>query len=194
MEKLPIVRLVPWQSLWYNTAAMKNDHYEIERKFLIRRPDRQWLEKHAAGSKITQTYLTSLQGGSARVRRREYADHVSYTHTVKQKVNELRRIETEREISREEYEELLTQADPERHSIEKERWVLLFQNQAFEIDVFPFWKDRAFLEIELEDEGQSFPWPERIVPIREVTGDRRYSNASLALEIPQEEIQQNESK
>ena len=60
--------------------------------------------------------------------------------------------------------------------------------------MFPFWKDRAFLEIELEDEGQSFPWPERIVPIREVTGDRRYSNASLALEIPQEEIQQNESK
>lgn len=190
MEKLPIVRLVPWQSLWYNTAAMKNDHYEIERKFLIRRPDRQWLEKHAAGSKITQTYLTSLQGGSARVRRREYADHVSYTHTVKQKVNELRRIETEREISREEYEELLTQADPERHSIEKERWVLLFQNQAFEIDVFPFWSKQAYMELELGTEEQEIVFPPEIEVLREVTGDKRYNNSSLAREIPAEDTKE----
>ena len=164
MEKLPIVRLVPWQSLWYNTAAMKNDHYEIERKFLIRRPDRQWLETHAAGSKITQTYLTSRQGGLARVRRREYADHVSYTHTVKQKVNELRRIETEREISREEYEEL--------------------------IDVFPFWSKQAYMELELGTEEQEIVFPPEIEVLREVTGDKRYNNSSLAREIPAEDTKE----
>ena len=161
--------------------------YEIERKFLIRRPEHQWLERHAQGSRITQTYLKAAHGESERVRKREYADHVSFTHTVKQKLSDLRRIEKEREISPKEYTALLTRADPGRRPIEKERWVLEYQNQAFEIDVFPFWSKQAYMELELSAEDQHIDFPPEIEVLREVTGDKRYTNSALAKEIPAED-------
>lgn len=161
--------------------------YEIERKFLIRRPERRWLEQHAQGSRITQTYLLAVPGKSARVRKRVYEDHVSYTYTVKQKLSDLRRIEKEREISRDEYEMLLTQADPNRRTIEKERWVLKYLNQAFEIDLFPFWSKQAYMELELSGEDQHIDFPPVVEVLREVTGDKRYTNSALAKEIPEED-------
>ena len=161
--------------------------YEIERKFLIRRPEHRWLEQHAQGSKISQTYLKAAYGESARVRKRVYEDHVSYTHTVKQKLSDLRRIEKEREIARDEYEALLAQADPDRRTIEKERWVLKYQNQAFEIDLFPFWSKQAYMELELNAEDQHIDFPPDIEVLREVTGDKRYTNSALAKTIPAED-------
>lgn len=161
--------------------------YEIERKFLIRRPERRWLEQHAQGSRITQTYLLAVPGKSARVRKRVYEDHVSYTYTVKQKLSNMRRIEKEREISRDEYEMLLTQADPNRRIIEKERWVLKYLNQAFEIDLFPFWSKQAYMELELNAEDQHIDFPPDIEVLREVTGDKRYTNSALAKKIPAED-------
>ena len=161
--------------------------YEIERKFLIRRPERRWLEQHAQGSRITQTYLLAVPGKSARVRKRVYEDHVSYTYTVKHKLSDLRRIEKEREISRDEYEMLLTQADPNRRTIEKERWVLKYLNQAFEIDLFPFWSKQAYMELELSEEDQHIDFPPVVEVLREVTGDKRYTNSALAKEIPEED-------
>ena len=46
--------------------------------------------------------------------------------------------------------------------------------------MYPFWKDRAILEIELADENEKIDFPEGIRVIREVTDDERYKNASLA--------------
>ena len=166
---------------------MKKDIFEIERKFLICRPERSWLCLHAFGSRITQTYLKTIPGQSARVRKRVYGDHVTYTHTIKQKISDVRRIEREREISQEEYEELLRQADPDRRTIEKERWILNYHNQAFEIDLFPFWKNQAYMELELDSEDQDIDFPPDITILREVTGDKRYSNSSLAKAIPDED-------
>lgn len=167
---------------------MEQIPYEIERKFLIRYPDMAWLEAHAEPSRIEQTYLLSPEGTTDRVRSRETGGRTVYTHTVKQRLTAIRRIEIENEISRGEYETLLRRADPDMNSIRKVRWCLRENGFLYEIDVFPFWTDRAFLEIELTDEGQSFPWPEHIELIREVTDDRRYTNAALALEVPYDEI------
>lgn len=167
---------------------MQSGPYEIERKFLIRYPDIDFLASEGERSEIVQTYLLSEKGSTARVRMRMFADRCEYTHTVKQRISDMRRVETEREITRKEYEELLPQADPARRTIRKTRYCLPFEGQTLEIDVFPFWDDRAFLEIELKDEGERFTLPEYIHVIREVTGDRRYTNASLAREIPYEEI------
>ena len=97
-------------------------------------------------------------------------------------------IEHIKEIDEKTYRELLKRKDPSRRTVEKTRYCLDRDGFLYEIDVFPFWNDRAFLEVELKDEQQSFPWPENIVCIREVTDDRRYSNYALALSIPQEEI------
>lgn len=164
---------------------MNQNGYEIERKFLIRRPAAAWLEANCEGSDIIQTYLkTEATGHSDRVRRRAGKNGVVYTHTVKRRISDLRREEQEREISEGEYLTLLQRADPERRSIEKRRYVLAYEGKDFEIDVYPFWQDRAVMEIELADEAEAVKLPPEIEIIKEVTRDRRYTNAALAREIP----------
>lgn len=155
--------------------------YEIERKYLIRRPDAAWLGKLPDRSEIVQTYLVEPEGGGrARVRMRRRNGITTCTYTIKRRVNELRAIELEREISPEEYDRLLKQADPTRAPIHKTRCCLPYCGQLFEIDLYPFWNDRAIMEIELKDESQAVLWPPEIELIREVSSDRRYSNAALA--------------
>lgn len=172
---------------------MDDTPYEIERKFLIRMPDLRWLASAAECSHIRQTYLLNeQQGTNERVRSRERQGVTVFTHTKKTRVSDMRRIEIEREIDRSEYESLLLRADPERRTIEKDRYCLSENGLVYEIDVFPFWNDRAFLEIELTDESQSFPWPDGIICIREVTDDRRYTNSALARRIPCEALQKED--
>lgn len=171
---------------------MEDNCFEIERKFLIRYPDLDWLDRVANKTEITQTYLIKDNPAmSERVRKRGRDGEYIYTHTSKLRVNAMRRVELEHEISEEEYCRLLERADPERRTIEKIRYALPANGLVYEIDVFPFWKDRAFLEIELRDEEQSFVWPEQFRCIREVTSDDRYLNSALAVSIPEENIQED---
>ena len=71
-------------------------------------------------------------------------------------------------------------ADPACRPIRKTRYCLTFDNQYFEIDIYPFWKDKAILEIELADESSEIRFPAQVKVIKEVTGDDSYKNASLA--------------
>lgn len=173
---------------------MNIDGFEIERKYLIRMPDEAWLRKNAYPSRIEQTYLLRpAPQVNARVRKRGQEGAWVYTYTQKTRISDLRRIEEEREISEEEYRTLLQQADPSRAVICKTRWVLPWNGQSFEIDVFPFWDDRALMEIELTHEEQTVQLPPDIAVIREVTADRRYTNASLSREIPREKLKKGSS-
>lgn len=97
-------------------------------------------------------------------------------------------MEYEREISADEYGALLERADESRVPIEKERYCLDYENQLFEIDIYPFYTDRAIMEIELENEEQKILFPPEIKIIREVTEDGRYTNKALAKTIPYDEI------
>ena len=46
--------------------------------------------------------------------------------------------------------------------------------------LFPFWKDKAIVEIELADENCAVSFPPELKVIREVTEDEAYTNAALA--------------
>lgn len=111
-----------------------------------------------------------------------------YTHTRKRHITDLRRVELESEITEEEYQELLLRSDPERNVVYKKRYCLDYEGQRFEIDVYPFWRDRAIMELELENEDQKIVFPESITIIKEVTDDKRYTNASIARSIPFDEL------
>ena len=166
---------------------MNNNGFEIERKFLIAMPEEDFL----AGceiSGITQTYLLGEPDTTERVRRRRWADHCEYTHTIKRKLSNIRRVEDETEITVAEYYALLERADPARKTIEKLRCCYFIGGEMWEIDVFPFWEDRAIVEIELEDEGQEVLLPPGLRLIREVTDDPRYTNSALSLAIPDDAI------
>lgn len=167
---------------------MKDSIFEIERKYLIRFPDRELLNSCSGRTEITQTYLLSRDGRTARVRKRGLDGEYTYTHTQKTRISDVKRIELEREISQEEYERLLLDADPTRSVIHKTRYCLDYREQMFEIDVYPFWTDRAIMEIELESEEQEILFPPAVQIITEVTSDKRYTNSSLARHVPYDSI------
>lgn len=95
-------------------------------------------------------------------------------------MSDLKRVEIERRLSQAEYLELLMDADTSRKQIRKTRYCLTHKNQYFEIDVYPFWTDKAIAEIELSDENAEIIFPKQIKVIKEVTDDASYKNASLA--------------
>ena len=69
--------------------------------------------------------------------------------------------------------------------IRKDRYCLTCNNQYFKIDVYPFWKNKAIVDIELLHEDDPIVFPDEIRVIREVTGDRRFKNSSLAVKRPE---------
>ena len=156
--------------------------YEIERKFLIEMPDTAALEKMPNCRKVSieQMYLKEENGVRARIRRRTAAGKSIYILTEKKFVSSMKRIEIEREIMQEEYKNLSAHRENGYASIETARYCLMHGGKYFEIDVFPFWNDKAYAEIELCSEDEPFTLPPFIKVIKEVTDDKSYSNRSLA--------------
>jgi len=160
--------------------------YEIERKFLIAIPSEAVLQDKAERRlEFVQTYLLGAEGESVRIRKITENGIVTYIKTVKKRISAIKRMETEAEISEAEYTKLLKEADPDRCPIEKVRYCIPHGKHMLEIDIFPFWTDKAFLEVELSYEEENFVIPSFFTVLREVTEDSRYTNASLAREIPE---------
>lgn len=161
---------------------------EIERKFLIEYPDAEALRampgyrvKH-----ISQTYLAA-DGGfiGGRIRRIDEDGRVRYVYTYKQRLSDMTRREYERELSAEEYAELLTRKEKGTITIEKDRHVFGYAGLTYELDTYTFWDDKATLEAEVESEDTPIPVPPCVRLIKEVTFDRRYNNSRLARNLGQ---------
>lgn len=164
---------------------------EIERKYLIKIPDISVLEQQPVYMKIEmeQAYLKN-QGETAgmRIRKSTLNGKTSYKKTYKRNVTSVTRIEIEDDISEQTWFELLKEVDPESTPIKKVRHCFMYQSQLFELDIYPFWHDRATLELEMSSEDQEIIFPPFIEIIKEVTEDKRYTNRSLSYEIFTEEI------
>lgn len=156
--------------------------FEIERKFLIEYPDIKILEANPTCRRveIIQTYLKAENGDEVRVRQRGENGNYVYFLTTKRKVTDVKRVEIERRLSKDEYLTYLMDADTSKKQIRKTRYCLTYRNQYFEIDVYPFWNDKAIMEIELADENVQVEFPDFIKVVKEVTDDDSYKNASLA--------------
>ena len=155
---------------------------EIEHKFLIARPDEAVLaaQPDVRILQIEQIYLPSEPGETNRVRRTSEAGEVHYYHTKKRRINAMSAYEEEREIPLEEYSAFVRGANPHRRIIRKTRYKFPHAGFICEIDVYPFWNDKAIVEIELSDENTEIVFPESIKVIKEVTDDDSYKNSSLA--------------
>ena len=155
---------------------------ETERKFIIKRPCDSDLYNYpfCRSADITQIYLKSADGSEERIRKRTDTYGCAYFHTIKRKLEGAKREEIERRITKEEFEILSANADPIKKPLSKTRYCLLHSGQYFEIDIYPFFTDKAILEIELLDEDDSINIPEYITIIKEVTDDPQYKNSALA--------------
>lgn len=166
-------------------------HSEIELKYLIRRPDAAFLASlpGCAVWEITQVYLAA-DGDmrTRRVRRVTEGGETRYYRTFKRRVSALTAEEDEGEITRAQYEAYLLERDPGRSPIRKTRYRVPDRGRVLEFDIYPFWSDRAILEIELEREDEVPELPDYVRVVRDVTADWAYKNVQLAKSVPMEEI------
>lgn len=155
---------------------------EIERKFLIAFPDLEKLEgmKLCRRVPITQAYLETPQEGRFRVRKRGTDGDALYIKTVKHKINDMKRVEIETLISQEDYRRYLSMSEYVSGVISKDRYCIAWDSRYYELDVYPFWADRATLEIELLSEDEPYALPDFLQIIREVTHEKKYRNKHLA--------------
>ncbi len=159
---------------------------EIERKFLIKYPDIEYLKTlNCVKSEIEQSYMLG-KNGKFRLRKRGENGSYVYIKTVKNKISETVREEVETRLSEDEYNALIS-SNVKTGSIKKDRYCLMYDGTYYEIDVFPFWKKQAYLEVELLSESDVVKIPDFIEVIREVTYDSRYKNSSLCRNIPDED-------
>lgn len=147
---------------------------EIERKFLVANDD--WRDLATSKTPMRQAYIVTMNDRSVRVRTRNDA---SAQVTIKIGQNSLVRDEFEYAIPIAEAEEMISLAVG--NVIEKVRYTVEYNGFVWEVDAY----EGAYLglviaEVELSDENDEPPLPDWVG--REVTGDRRYSNQSLATE------------
>lgn len=161
---------------------------EIERKFIIDIPNIKEFEKMPNCNKveIVQTYLKSDDNTERRIRARGVDGDYIYYLTEKRKISDIKRVEIERKLTKDEYFSLLMEADPKLHSIHKTRYCLTENNQYFEMDIYPEWDKQAIMEIELSSEDEIVKIPGFINVIKEVTEDERYKNYNMAHEMPKQ--------
>lgn len=157
--------------------------YEIERKFLIKYPNISSIKNPTLKKvEIIQTYLNSPKDSyeEVRIRQRGLDNNYTYTKTIKRTINTTRRVEIEKRISQDEYLSLLMNANTNKRQIRKTRYCMMYKNHYLEIDIYPFWKDQAIMEVELLSEDEEILFPPEIEIIKEVTDDENYKNYYLA--------------
>jgi CYTH domain-containing protein/predicted ATPase len=157
---------------------------EIERKYLIKKPTDEQIKALGCISKtqIIQTYLKHYDDNVAerRVRQRgTKEDGFSFYYTEKTDVSSGVRVENERKISKDEYLDLLSEADTSLHQIVKTRYCFVYEKQYFEMDIYPFSDEYAIVEIELNDINENVNLPP-LDFIKDVTDDKNYKNSELA--------------
>ena len=170
---------------------MNGKHYEIERKYLIRYPDIGTLkaQKGVEQWEVVQIYLTVSQPGETRRIRQVVSNgEIKYYKTFKRHLSSVKNEEDEGEIDQMEYIRLSREQQPGCRPLNKTRYRIPYEGHVLEFDIYPFWDDRAIMEIELERENEGAALPDYVRVIRDVSGDLAYKNRSLAENVIYEEI------
>lgn len=163
---------------------------EIERKYIIEIPDEEKMRicNGYTMSEIVQIYIESQSRVTHRVRSRKANGKTVYTETKKIRIDKMSSYEDEKEISEREFLSLSNNIKKGTVPIEKARHTFDYLGQTFEVDVYPEWKKSCIMETELESRESRVEIPDFIKIIKEVTGDKAYSNASMAKSFPREII------
>lgn len=159
-------------------ALVKN--IELEKKYLIEYPILNQFDKYKPfKAEIEQIYLLS-DIGSHRIRKRGTNGNFAYFETVKIRIDNEKCYEHKSIISKEKYDELKKLANPTKLPIIKDRYCFLYDGQYFEMDVYPFWHDKAVIELEITSKNQEINLPPEIQVIKDVSKDKKYKNNHLA--------------
>ncbi len=153
---------------------------EIERKFLVKSDA--WRSAATSSSRFLQAYIAAGNDRSVRVR---IMDQKKARLTIKIGKQLIARAEYEYDIPLDDAEELAQSAIGV--ILEKTRFNVPYEGHIWEVDVYAGrYEGLVVAEVELDDENISPALPDWIG--REVTGDRRYSNAVMAENDLSEEL------
>lgn len=157
---------------------------EIERKLLVRLVGDPAAEAGARTLELEQAYLRDTGSGTRRIRRTIEHGVARFHLNAKRELASGVREEYEEEIDAPRYAALAAERDPERHAITKTRYAVPLDGLVWEIDVFAAALAGLVLaEVEhatVEELHQKLTPPACLVIVRDVTDDRRYTNAALA--------------
>jgi len=146
---------------------------EIERKYKAKNTT--FLNETKISYKINQGYLNSMSERTVRVRTKN--DKGFITVKGKSNITGTTRFEWEMEIPLDDALELLKLC--EDFIIEKTRYVVVFEDKTYEVDVFEGQNEGLIIvEVELENENDIFDLPEWVG--EEVTGDVKYYNSFIS--------------
>ncbi|NPA74279.1 MAG: hypothetical protein GXO12_06155 [Epsilonproteobacteria bacterium] len=156
-------------------------HYEIENKYLIKRAKALKFLKNINRKKnhIEQIYIKYGKNSIKRIRKL----NKRYILTVKKGRGRIKE-EYEKEISKKRYKKLSKKRIG--YPIKKDRYVFFLKDKKYELDIFKKrFKGLAFLEIEFKNKKELLSYkPPKILKrfiIKDVSDERDYSNADLAL-------------
>lgn len=146
---------------------------EIERKFLVKSED--YKEKAFKKIKIKQGFLSTDPERTVRLRKTD--DAAFLTIKGKSNKNGLSRFEWEKQIEKDEAEELFKLCKP--GIIDKTRYLVKTGDFTFEVDEF-YGENQGLVvaEVELKNETDTFDKPKWLG--KEVTGETKYYNSQLS--------------
>jgi CYTH domain-containing protein len=153
---------------------------EIERKYLVKTDG--WRSQASSSSSFLQAYIASGKDRSVRVRIMDDT-HARLTIKIGRDL-----------FARDEFEYDVPLADAREMSslalgvvLEKTRYKIPFENYVWEVDVYAgAYQGLVVAEVEIGHEKEQPAIPDWIG--QEITGDRRYSNLTMATEDLSEEL------
>ncbi len=155
---------------------------EIERRFLLEEHSMPFdLPVYHTSAHIEQRYVIGSSTDVTRIRARSYGGVSTYEHTTKRFLDTHRVEEDERALDFPEYRTLVNNMLPGSRALHKERIYFVWHHHVFELDIF---KEELgglrILEVELCGVDEPYELPPFLPIVKEVTGEKRYSNAALA--------------
>lgn len=160
---------------------------EIEHKYLVKSFSPEILFKNKIPFEtfhISQEYLTNIEKGvSERVRATTAiggTKDLVYTHTIKRPATE-GSLESDIEITEEEFLNLLKRKDSKSSPIIKYRYVFSYKLQTFELDSFVLPIQFHMMELEVDSLSRPVHLPE-FLKLVEVTEFKEFANKRIALD------------
>lgn len=150
----------------------------VEKKYLIKMPDVNQLikNKHCRKVHVKQHYLIdeTKKEQEKIVLRREKNKNFYY------KVNKKNNVKYSQAIKADDYINKLEDENNKFYHIYKDRYYYIYDSRCIKIDIFPFWKDKAILEVDILNDRESIKFPKFIEVLEEVTTIDSYKNYYLA--------------
>lgn len=152
--------------------------YETQRKFLIKKPDIEILNKlHNCNKvKVIEIYLNEENNNISKLIQRGINSNYTYSKITK---NKDKNVETEIRLSQDAYIEELINIDTSKKIIIKDRYCLTENSIYYEIDIYEHLEDKAICEVELTRNNE-FKLPSIIEVIEDITNNEEYTSYYFA--------------